>query len=90
MITAAILTVAIVLLGAWLTYATHAIADQRMDKTFPHPVTCQVQRCRRPVSHRYARHPSGQVLYICERHAGVDDETLHGADFESWDHEVGL
>jgi hypothetical protein len=84
-----VLAAAILILGAWLTYATHAIGDQRMNKTFPHPVTCQVQRCRRPVSHRYARHPSGAVLYICAQHAGVDDEA-HGADFESWDHEVGL
>jgi hypothetical protein len=85
MTTAVLLTVAIVVLGAWLTYATRAVESSRMEKTFPHPVTCQVQRCRRPVSHRYARHPSGQVLYICVVHASQQKPYDQDTDVSLWE-----
>jgi uncharacterized iron-regulated membrane protein len=64
-----IILTAMVWAGVWIA---KLVRDSRIEDAYPTPEppeVCQLQRCKRPATHKYDAHPSGQVLYICEAHA---------------------
>jgi len=94
-----ILTV-LVWVGIWIA---KLVRTTRIEDAYPQqpPDTCQLQRCRRPATHKYDAHPSGQILYICTRHAaGVgewighdterpfDQDLAPGTDLHAWEEEL--